>query len=732
MANPMNLSRSFRAALLVAFALMGPAVGAQDPEGEVRQRTGSAPSDDAFRMGSPAQLPEGMTEEQMWPAASAEGWKKPVLVQWQRSFSDAWKTARERNMPLMVVVNMDGEIASEHFAGVRYRDPATAAHMARYVCVIASVYRHTPRDYDERGERVLCPRFGSVTCGEHIEAERELYAKYFEGKRISPRHIVLDLEGQKVHDVFFSWDTQTVLTTFVRGAEGWDTPEVRGDRSLAARVASADIADRVALEELYEGGDKNARTELLEALAADPSVAHVEVVRKALFGYDLELAGLARKALAKYETEEALDVVAEALKVPLDEAERRPLLETVARMAGGSKRAQALAALHEALRMQSTLVDAAKLGPILATAGATPISASSAAARAENASSAEGALAFGEALVQLGWTSADRDFRAILVEDARAALERVDPATAPGRRAALASVLAATVGDSASARRLAVDAVEAGVLAELPVDDGPRAFTAARALLAFADARQRAIRDAYRAGRPWRPEWLADAIAANAALAGTEVVDLRSATAHIDFLRWIGATANAAKQLDAWLERAPFAEALHTRLVERLLWDGGPAALVADYETRLARATDGESDPRLEGFAGYAFLVAAEHHRRRNEFDAAHAAYGRALELHASQARHPEHADAARHYQCLALAGRARLALEAGELAASTTDLLAALSLRPESATAMDGLSLTPLATGLMLHARLLEAGDTARADELQRVLDAAVPVEQR
>ena len=725
MANPMHFSRTLSVLFLVVFVGLVPATGAQDPAGEVRQRTGAAPSDDAFRMGSPAQLPAGMTEEQMWPAATSEGWKKPVLVQWQRSFADARKTARERNMPLMVAVNMDGEIASEHFAGVRYRDPATAAHMARYVCVIASVYRHTPRDYDERGERVLCPRFGSVTCGEHIEAERELYGRYFEGNRISPRHIVLDLDAKKVQDVYYSWDTQTVITSFERGAEGWPPPEVRGDRSLTERVASADIVDREALEVLYEGGDKEARTELLEALAADPSVAHVEVVRKALFGYDTELAGLARKALAKYETESALDLVAEALKVPLDEDERRPLLDTVARLAGSSKRAQALAALHQALRMQSTRIDAATLEPILTAASATPIPHALVAERAENADSGVGALAYGEALVQLAWTATDREQRELLFEDARAALERVAPDVEPGRRAALAAML----GDS---RRLSVDAVETGALEGLNAEDGPRAFVAARALLAFADARQRAIRDAYRAGRPWRPEWLADTIAAHAALAGSGVVDLRSATAHIDFLRWIGATANAAKQLDAWLERAPLAESLHTRLVDRLLWEGGPAALTANYEARLALPND-ERDPRLEGFAGYAFLVAAEHHRRRNEFDAARAAYGRALEWHGSQANAGgEHTDTALHSQCLALAGRARLALESGELAAATTGLLTALALRPASATVMDGLGLTPLATGLMLHARLLEAGDATRADELQRAMDAAVPVDER
>ena len=157
------------------------------------QRGGADPSDDAFKLGSPPALPDGLTEEDMWPAATAEGWKDPCLVQWQRSFDDALAVARQRHMQVMVAVNMDGEIASEHFAGVRYRSPDTAELMSHSACVIASVYRHTPRDYDENGQRVPCPRFGTVTCGEHIQAERELYDRYFDGRRISPRHIVLDL-----------------------------------------------------------------------------------------------------------------------------------------------------------------------------------------------------------------------------------------------------------------------------------------------------------------------------------------------------------------------------------------------------------------------------------------------------------------------------------------------------------------------------------------------------------
>jgi hypothetical protein len=188
-----------------------PAQGQPAPQ-QPRPSGGAAPSQDSFKFGSPAKLGDGLTEPMMWPAATAEGWAKPVLVKWQRSFDDALALAKETGQPIMVAVNMDGEIASEHFAGVKYRDPEAAKLLEPYICVIGSVYRHTPRDYDEFGARVECPRFGTVTCGEHITCETELYSKYFEGLRVSPRHIVLEPSGKERYDVYYSWDTQTVLT----------------------------------------------------------------------------------------------------------------------------------------------------------------------------------------------------------------------------------------------------------------------------------------------------------------------------------------------------------------------------------------------------------------------------------------------------------------------------------------------------------------------------------------
>jgi hypothetical protein len=121
------------------------------------------------------------------------------------------------------------------------------------VCVIASVYRHNPRDYDEQGRRIPCPRFGGVTCGEHIWIEPLLFDKYFEGKRIAPRHIMVEL------------DQAGGLRRLLRLGHADDLPRARRrDRQPAAaaaageprppleqRITSRDAEDRSAVEQAY-------------------------------------------------------------------------------------------------------------------------------------------------------------------------------------------------------------------------------------------------------------------------------------------------------------------------------------------------------------------------------------------------------------------------------------------------------------------------------------------------
>ncbi len=717
--------------LLLAAALLAPSAPAQG---------GAAPSDDAFKYGSPPELAPGTTEEDMWPAATAEGWAQPCLVPWQRSFDDAVLVARTRQQPLLVAVNMDGEIASEHFAGVRYRDPEVAAQMARYACVIASVYRHTPRDYDENGRRIECPRFGTVTCGEHIQCERELYDQYFDGLRVSPRHIVLDLDQQATLDVYYSWDTQTVFTAFTKGVEGWAPPLDPAEPTPKRLVQSADARDRQALEKLYTQSDVATRREILTTLIEDRKVDQLEVLRSALYGLDLELASLARKALAKSETEGALDLMADVLKTPLDKNEREMLLAAVDQRAATSKRASTLATLHSGLSAKSELIDPSELEDLARLYEANAALSAEAVARAETAARSEdpnALLELAESFLQLAQEAPSGAYADLAVEDARRALESATAAGAGGARLdVVRALLAARDGERSKAREFAVAAVEAGALQES--DATPLGAASKSVLLRlFAESRQRSIRRAYRRGESWPPEWLSDVSAAYAFLVNDGGVTVDALVEYHDFLRWIGATERASEALNDALARFPNEPLLHDRLRARLLWEAGPTGLEAEYKSRLESQQASSRPPdSTPWFSGYASMVAAEHHRRRGQRTAALAAYDRAIgyysEHAANAAEDPQEASAraddAAHYVALALAGKARVALEEERLEAATEHLLAALARRPDSAGSPDGLNLTPLQTTKMLLAVLRAAGDAERAASVQAAMDGLDP----
>ncbi|QDV08482.1 hypothetical protein Poly30_40290 [Planctomycetes bacterium Poly30] len=700
------------------------------------QRGGADPSDDAFKLGSPPALADGLTEEDMWPAATAEGWKEPCLVQWQRSFDDALAVARQRHMPVMVAVNMDGEIASEHFAGVRYRSPDTAELMSHYACVIASVYRHTPRDYDENGQRVPCPRFGTVTCGEHIQAERELYDRYFDGRRISPRHIVLDLEARETLDVFYSWDTQTVTNTFVKGVEGWPEPQPGPEPTLENLAQSHAVADREFLEQQYATGSREERRRILMALLEPVALDQVEVLRKAIFGLDLELARLARKALAECETEGALDLMAEVLKEPIKDEDRQMLLAAVERMSATSPRAKTLAALHSGLTLESKHLSMPAEETLAVAYESAARRAPSVDARAEAAEASPrdpaAVLGLAEAMLEQSLT-AEKRYADLFADDARATAEEAASLNAdPTRLAAVRAVLAWRSGDFRTARDQAVTAVENEylLLRNTENEESQTPAIQERVLRLFADARRALIRRAYRQGQEWDPEWLSDLNAAYSILTRTGRIDDATMVDFYDFLAWIGATPRANEVLGDALKRFPDSSVAHERLRSKLLYEGGPEMLETWYGERLGRVeTEASRGEHLAWFAGYASLVAAENHRRRSQFDEALASYARAIEhFDGHGIRVDSVEDDSAHYVALALAGRARVLMERGQLEGATGALMASLSRRPESAASLYGLGITPIATAKMLKAKWAEAGDAERAASVQTALEALDP----
>ena len=698
---------------------------------------GADPSKDAQKMGSPMSLPPGQSVETMWPAPTAEDWMKPTLIPWERSFDDALRVAQASGKPILVCVNMDGEPASEHFAGIRYRDPETAKLLEPYVVIMCSVYRHNPRDYDEEGKRVLCPRFGSMTCGEHIAAEPILYEKYFEGSRIAPRHILLELDGSKSYDVYYSWDVATVYTAYKEGAKNRPPPRpsVRNDLPLVERTTSAESQDRVAVEVAYQRGTREERRALITSTIKSHVVDQVDLLRLAIFGLDVELARLARAALAKCDSEAAVDLIAETLKQPMDPAERAELIAAASRLAETYPRARTLVAVQQGLGSSSKLVDVAgwqEQGAYRASSGSTYQSAARVEVRAAAAEArpddAEAQLGLAESLLARAQDPQTKQrFAALLLEDARNTALEAEVLGARGWR--LESVLAVTLaahGEREAALTRAQNAIEGGMPRPSADAEGVQDHTAVQVLALFAQARQRAIAQAYRERKQWPPEWLADVHAAYAVLAKHPLGTDTNAADCYDFLRWLGATPRALAALEDGLKRFPDSWRLHERLRTKALFEKGPDGLEATYTSLLAKP---DASDVLSWFAGYASLVAAEQQRRANANDKALGAYERAIEHYQHDAElHPDHRASTDHYVALALAGRARVEFERKEFEPATRDLLAALERSPAAANALDGLGFTAVETARVLITTLDKGPQAELAQRIQSALDALDP----
>ena len=684
--------------------------------------------------------PPGLVPEQMWPAPTAADWQKPVMIRWQRTWQDAVRLSQATKKPLLVRVNMDGEIASEHYAGIRYRDPEIAKLYEPYVCVIASVYRHNARDYDEQGKRIPCPRFGCVTCGEHMAIEPVVYEKFLDGKRIAPRHIMVELDGSESYDVFFMWDTASVFKAIDDGIKNRKIqapPVVKGDRSLQEKLASPDSEDREEVEGVFEKADAAQRRSLLEAAVAQGEQAPIELLRQAAYGLDPDLAKKARTGMLGAKDPGTVDLIADTLRSQLDQGERTQLVEALGRFGESSTRARTLATAHRGMAQPSTAIDtgrwqAAMAGQSYAAAAAELDVAAQAAARDQALANrpadlparldvAESSLL--QALqttagVGPGSTRQAARARQLLLADAERQVEAAVAQGATGWRAgALRAVTAFHVGKTQQAYELAIAAAP-----QLP-PDAPGQL-AMELLALFAEARQEAIVAAVRDKKEWPPAWSTDVHAAYAVLGKHALGRDVHVANHYDFLHFFG-TPEADAVLDRGLQRFPESARLHQRLRNRILERKDPGALEAEYARRLEQPSAPAS---LSWFAGYASLVAAEAHRRKNDAPAALAAYQRGIDLFLRYGTHTGNTDGA-HYVAMGHAGIARVKLLKGELPAAMAALQQAFATAPMAGAAVDGLGSTAVQTAQMLRAKATEASDKDLVKQVDAALQ-ALPAE--
>lgn len=699
------------------------------------QNPATAPGQGAAQAQGAAPLADSRAA--MWFAPTAEDWKKPVLITFQRNFDDAIALSEKTGKPILVCVNMDGEIASEHYAGVRYRMPDIAKLYDPYVCVIASVYRHNPRDYDEQGNRILCPRFGSVTCGEHIWIEPVLYEKYFEGQRVAPRHICLELDRKETYDVYYAWDTDSVFRTIREEIVKRDPNLLKqppGDLSLLDRVDSTDIVDRMEVERVFRVGDQQQKKAILEATARAKSGINHDLLRLALNGLDVDVVQLGRKALATSNSEKSIDLINEALRAPMEATERDALIAALMRIGDKAPRARTLAKVHQGLSAASTSIDVEAWTRNVKYDAAPQLSGDNFAIEskltdyskdaAKRPDDPEARTGVAESMLEFALNlKTNRKNSMLLFQDALNAAEDARKLGAKGWRVdSVAAVAEWYLGNIVEAREHAESAVR-----NMP--DDANTWSAMLVLTLFADARKEAISKAVREGSEWPREWLADVNSAYSILARHPRGNDSHIASHFDFVRWLGAAGPAARVLDAGLARFPESVLLHDRLRTRILDEKGVEGLEPAYEEMLAKSADADQH-NLAWFAGYAAMVAAEFHKKAGALDKSSAAYNHAIALFERNITKNETSrESSDHYIAMAFAGRAANAFEQKKYQTAVDDILASLRRREDAANALDGLNRSTVTIAKLVLQKLEEEKQRELAVQLDKALKSIDPI---
>jgi tetratricopeptide (TPR) repeat protein len=684
---------------------------------------------------------QGLEREQMWPAPTAEDWKKPVRLTFQRTWKDAVEVSKKTNRPILVCINMDGEIASEHYAGIRYRSREIAKLYEPYICVIASVYRHNPRDFDDQGKRILCPRFGSVTCGEHIWIEPVIYKKFCDGVRVAPRHIAVDLDGKESYDVYYRNDTASVFADIrdkVPTKEGREPIVIRGDRPLLERVASRDVRDRSAIEDAYEKGDPELRKSLLDSALKNKNAEQLGLLRLAIFGLDVDLAKQGRTALAGVQTSDAADLIAEAMQIPMEDAEREALIAALQKMGDKSARARWLASIHNGLSKTSGTVvlkgwskeraGASYPAPKLAFGGYGRVShvedkARDADARPDDPSTrielAEASLALAmkaDASRTLNPRLA-RQAKAQLFEDAHRYANEAEAIGAKPWRVSMVRALALYYnGQVSESFPHAEKAVK-----ELP--PGDPSWSSMAVVTIFAEARWKAIKAAVNKNERWPPEWLSDLDSAYALLLRHPLGTDRQVAWHYDLLDWLSARRRAMRVLEDGIERFPKSLLLHNKLRTRTLRFRGPGALEKTYARMVKKS---KKPTHIAYFAGVASTAAANAYRRMQRHELAMSAYDRALAFY--RGMDPQRKRGSLRAIAMTYAGVARVHYQLKNDDAALKAILASFLADRTAAGTRDGLGITPGETGQMLGARLRENKNEAAAKKLEEAMTALDP----
>jgi len=197
------------------------------------------------------------------PAAAAA--PRADSVRWAPSIEKGLEEAKARGVPLLVALNMDNERGNDAMVEKVYPDPLVVAAAAKCVCTIGSIGNHGSRKDPVTG-RMVCERFGSLTCAEHRAVEKIVREQWLKKGRvedvISPQHFFVAPDGRRLFQRTWQVEPKELADLLDRARS------LSGPEALAARDTPED--------RLKRAGDplRPVRDEAIGALAAlkDPAM----------------------------------------------------------------------------------------------------------------------------------------------------------------------------------------------------------------------------------------------------------------------------------------------------------------------------------------------------------------------------------------------------------------------------------------------------------------------------
>jgi hypothetical protein len=136
-------------------------------------------------------------------APKKEAAKEPVLAPWLGSYEAAKTRAKERNVPLLLHVILEGEQANDDYRTKVLPDKELIAASQDAVVILANNGTHPKKNVEEtlpdgtRTQREVCALYGTPNCGAHQQSWDDIYREFHEedGALRCPQTIVFGPDG---------------------------------------------------------------------------------------------------------------------------------------------------------------------------------------------------------------------------------------------------------------------------------------------------------------------------------------------------------------------------------------------------------------------------------------------------------------------------------------------------------------------------------------------------------